>query len=271
MKLEDGTSRKADPEAVARFRSERQILANLEHPNIARLLDGGTSEGIPYIVMEYVEGVPITEYVRAHSLDVPGCLRLVQSVCAAVLYAHRNLVIHRDLKPGNILVTADGTVKLLDFGLAKLIDPTRCGPALITRLMMMTPDYASPEQILGGPVTTASDVYSLGVVLYEVLTGERPFRATSSNLQDLQQQIADTETRKPSSVETLPARTRRRLAGDIDNIVLMSLHKDVSRRYGSAEQLSEDIRRHLQGLPCRRGRTRWRIAPGSSSGGIGWP
>jgi tetratricopeptide (TPR) repeat protein len=240
----------AGPEAVARFRSERQILANLEHPGIARLLDGGTSEGTPYLVMEYVEGVPITEYVRAQGLSIANRLRLMQSVCAAVLYAHRNLVIHRDLKPANILVTADGSVKLLDFGLAKLVDPALAGEGLTSR-MMMTPEYASPEQIQGAPVTTASDVYSLGVVLYEVLTGERPYHITSSSLHDLERVVCKTEPKKPSTLEALPARTRRRLAGDLDNIVLMALRRDVARRYGSAEQLAEDIRRHLQGLPVQ--------------------
>jgi tetratricopeptide (TPR) repeat protein len=240
----------AGPDVVARFRSERQILANLEHSNIARLFDGGTTDGIPYLVMEYVEGVPITQYVEEKALSIPDRLRLMQSVCGAVLYAHRNLVIHRDLKPANILVTADGTVKLLDFGVAKLVDPTVADAAL-TSQMMMTPDYASPEQIRGEPVTTASDVYSLGVVLYEVLTGERPYRITSSSWPDLERVVCKTEPRKPSTIETLPSRTRRRLAGDLDNIVLMALRKDVSRRYGSAEQLSEDIRRHLQGLPIQ--------------------
>ncbi len=240
----------AGPEMVARFRSERQILANLEHSNIARLFDGGTTDGIPYLVMEYVEGVPITEYVRTKSLSIPDRLRLMQSVCGAVLYAHRNLVIHRDLKPANILVTADGAVKLLDFGVAKLADPAAVGAELTSKLMM-TPDYASPEQIRGEPVTVASDVYSLGVVLYEVLTGERPCRIASPSLLDVERVVRKTEPGKPSSIETLPARTRRRLAGDLDNIVLTALHKDVSRRYGSAEQLSEDIRRHLQGLPIQ--------------------
>ncbi len=239
----------AGPEMVTRFRSERQILAHLEHSNIARLFDGGTAEGVPYLVMEYVEGVPITQYVREKALSIPDRLRLMQSVCSAVSYAHHNLVIHRDLKPANILVTADGVVKLLDFGVAKLMDPA-ADPAL-TSEMMMTPDYASPEQIRGEPVTTASDVYSLGVVLYEVLTGERPYRTTSSNLHDLERLVCKTEPRKPSTLETLPARMRRRLAGDLDNIVLMALRKDVTRRYGSAEQLSEDIRRHLHGLPIQ--------------------
>jgi tetratricopeptide (TPR) repeat protein/thiamine kinase-like enzyme len=237
-------------ESQTRFRSERQILANLEHSNIARLFDGGTTEGIPYLVMEYVEGVPITQYVEEKALSIPDRLRLMQNVCGAVLYAHRNLVIHRDLKPANILVTADGTVKLLDFGVAKLVDPSVVDAAF-TSQMMMTPDYASPEQIRGEPVTTASDVYSLGMVLYEVLTGERPYHITSSSWHELERVVCKTEPRKPSALETLPPRTRRRLAGDLDNIVLMALHKDVSRRYGSAEQLSEDIRRHLQGLPVQ--------------------
>src|SRR5450432_153404 len=240
----------AGPEVVARFRSERQILANLEHSNIARLFDGGTTEGIPYLVMEYVEGVPITQYVQAKALSIPDRLRLMQSVCSAVLYAHHNLVIHRDLKPANILVTPEGTVKLLDFGVAKLVDPSVVASAH-TSEMMMTPDYASPEQIRGQPVTTASDVYSLGVVLYEVLTGERPYRITSSNWLDLERVVCNTEPRKPSVLESLPSRTRRRLAGDLDNIVMMAMRKDVARRYGSAEQLSEDIRRHLQGLPIQ--------------------
>ncbi len=182
----------AGPEAVARFRSERQILANLEHPGIARLLDGGTSEGVPYLVMEYVEGVPITQYVRAHALPIPGRLRLMQSVCAAVTYAHRNLVIHRDLKPANILITEDGEVRLLDFGIAKLADPA-LADAPLTSSMIMTPEYASPEQVRGERVSTATDVYSLGVVLYEVLTGERPYRVTSSSLHDLERQVRDTE------------------------------------------------------------------------------
>jgi tetratricopeptide (TPR) repeat protein len=239
----------AGPDVVARFRSERQILANLEHSNIARLFDGGTTDGIPYLVMEYVEGVPITQYVREKNLSIPDRLRLMQSVCGAVLYAHRSLVIHRDLKPANILVTADGIVKLLDFGVAKLVDPA--ADTALTSEMMMTPDYASPEQIRGQPVTTASDVYSLGVVLYEVLTGERPYRITNANLHDLERVVCKTEPRRPSTIETLPSRMRRRLAGDLDNIVLMALRKDVSRRYGSAEQLSEDIRRHLHGLPIQ--------------------
>jgi len=240
----------AGPDVVARFRSERQILANLEHQNIARLLDGGTTEGIPYLVMEYVEGVPITQYVQAKALPLADRLRLMQSVCSAVLYAHHSLVIHRDLKPANILVTPEGTVKLLDFGVAKLTDPT-VGASEHTSEMLMTPEYASPEQIRGQPVTTASDVYSLGVVLYEVLTGERPYRITSSNWLDLERVVCNTEPRRPSAVEALPSRVRRRLAGDLDNIVMMAMRKDVARRYGSAEQLSEDLRRHLQGLPIQ--------------------
>ena len=266
----------AGPEAVARFRSERQILANLEHPNIARLLDGGTTDGIPYLVMEYVEGVPITDYVRERSLSIPARLRLMQEVCAAVLYAHRKLVIHRDLKPANILVTSDGTAKLLDFGVARLLEPAAGDTEPTSTSLLMTPEYASPEQMRGEPAGMASDVYSLGVVLYEVLTGKRPYRAAHPGLDELKRVVCGTAPEKPSSLETLPARTRRRLAGDLDSIVLAALQKDESLRYGSAEQLSEDLRRHLQGRPVqarpptlayRAGkflrRNRWSVAAGA--------
>ncbi|MCU1349871.1 MAG: serine/threonine protein kinase with repeat [Acidobacteria bacterium] len=223
---------------LGRFRQERQILAALEHPNIARLLDGGaTADGLPYLVMEYVEGTPIDVYCRERSLPVAVRLRLFLDLCDAVQYAHRNLVIHRDIKPANVLVTSDGIPKLLDFGIAKLTSDEVPGDATVTRLM--TPDYASPEQLAGLPVTTASDVYSLGVLLFELLTGTRPFAGrTRTN---------ETEAPRPSSVAA-PAGARG-LRGDLDRIVLMALERDPQRRYGSVDKLADDVRRHLDGHP----------------------
>ncbi len=222
---------------IERLRRERRILAALEHPSIARLLDGGTTaDGRPWIAMEFIEGSRIDRFCDERRLTIEQRCLLIAQVCDAVAYAHRHLVVHRDLKPSNILVGPDGNPKLLDFGIAKLLgEEESSGTDPLTRgsLIPLTPEYASPEQMRGAPVTTASDVYSLGVVLYEVLTGERPGK----------------NPRKPSTLEALPARTRRRLAGDLDNIVLMALHEDLSRRYSSAEQLAEDLRRHLQGLP----------------------
>jgi len=231
----------ASPEAVGRFRSERQILANLVHPNIARLLDGGSEDGIPFLVMEYVEGVPLTEYLAGRNLSIAQQLVLMRSICDAVQYAHQNLIVHRDLKPGNILVTAEGNVKLLDFGVAKLLDPGSSG-ATQTSAMMLTPDYASPEQIRGDAVTTASDVYSLGVVLYEVLTGSKPYELTSTNPIEIQRMVCESEP-------VAPRTQMRQIDSDLDNIVLMAMRKDPSRRYGSADQLSADIRRYLEGRP----------------------
>lgn len=220
---------------IERLRRERRILAALEHPSIARLLDGGTTaDGRPWIAMEYIDGLPIDRYCEDRHLSIEQRCLLICQVCDAVAYAHRHLVVHRDLKPTNIFVAPDGNPKLLDFGIAKLLREDEGGgndPLTRGSLTPLTPEYASPEQIQGEPVTTASDVYSLGVVLHELLTGERPNRA------------------KPSTLAALPARVRRRLAGDLDNIILMALRDDISRRYGSAEQLAEDIRRHLQGLP----------------------
>jgi len=264
---------------LRRFRRERQILASLDHENIAKLLDGGTTDGgLPYLVMEYIDGVPIDEYCDAHRLSIRERLELFRHVCAAVHVAHQNLVVHRDLKPSNVLVTAKGVPKLLDFGIAKLlnpelssdtVDPTRAD------LRLMTPDYASPEQARGGTVTTATDVYSLGVLLYEILTGHRPFRITNRNLHDMNRIICEQEPTRPSTVvgevvelidadgstfllspevvsrtrEGEPQKLRRRLAGDLDNIVMMALRKEPQRRYGSVEQFSEDVKRHLSGLP----------------------
>ena len=235
---------------LRRFRNERQILAGLDHPNIARLLDGDTTDdGLPYFVMEYVEGLPIDEYCERHSLDVGARLRLFREVCAAVSYAHRHAVIHRDLKTSNILVGADGVPKLLDFGIARLLQQGDSAEAAVTLLeqRVMTPEYASPEHLRGEPVTTASDVYSLGVVLYRLLTGQLPHRVKSRSPEDMARTVSTTEPQRPSTV--VEATSRRRLRGDLDNIVLMALRKEPERRYPSVEQFSEDIRRHLGALP----------------------
>ncbi len=263
---------------VARFRQERQILANLQHPNIARLLDGGVSDdGQPYLVMELIEREPISAYCDRERLATGQRLRLFRAVCGAVQYAHRNLVVHRDLKPSNILVTTDGEPKLLDFGIAKLLDPEQPMASLATveGPRPMTPEYASPEQVRGEPVTTASDIYALGVLLYQLLTGHRPYRVRRLAPREIERVICEEEPFRPSTAagriqqaedfdpttrpeaiararrEDTPKRLRRRLAGDLDNIVLMALHKEPERRYGSVEQLSEDLRRHLVGLPVR--------------------
>jgi non-specific serine/threonine protein kinase/serine/threonine-protein kinase len=250
-----------------RFLAERQILANLDHANIARLLDGGaTEDGRPYVVMEYVEGRPIDEYCDQGKLPVPERLKLFRTVCSAVAYAHQRLVIHRDIKPVNILVTKEGEPKLLDFGIAKILDPEDTGvDQTVTVMRLMTPEYASPEQVRGEPITTASDVYSLGVVLYGLLTGRRPYGSASRVPRDIVQAVIETEPEKPSASVTraetvtaqavsetrdeIPEKLQRRLRGDLDNIVLKALRKEPERRYASVEQFSEDIRRHLEGLP----------------------
>ena len=235
---------------LSRFRLERQILADLEHPLIARLLDGGaTEDGLPYLVMEYVDGVPITEYC-ADKLSIPERLRLFRLVCEAVQFAHQNLVVHRDIKPTNILTTKEGLPKLLDFGIAKVIRPGGSTGATLTQaeLRMLTPDYASPEQFKGLPISTASDIYSLGAVLYELLTGRRPHLLDSNSPGDLERAICDAEIEKPSVVVD-HKRLRRQLSGDLDNIVLTAMRKEPQRRYVSAAELSEDIRRHMETLP----------------------
>jgi tetratricopeptide (TPR) repeat protein/tRNA A-37 threonylcarbamoyl transferase component Bud32 len=234
-------------EVVRRFRMERQILANLHHPHIARLLDGGTTaDGAPYFVMEYVDGLPIDQYCNERDLPVGDRLRLFAQVCAAVHYAHQNLVVHRDIKPANILITADGTPKLLDFGIAKLLDES-VADVTATGFRAMTPEYASPEQVGGAPVTTSTDIYSLGVVLFELLSGQRPYRFTSHSPAELARVVGEAQPSRPSEVVT--GDVARRLRGDLDTIVLMALHKDPQRRYGSAEAFREDIERHLSGLP----------------------
>lgn len=240
---------------LRRFRHERQILASLDHPHIARLLDGGTTDdGVPYLVMEHIEGEPITSYCERKTLSIPERLKLFLKVCAAVAYAHQNLVVHRDLKPGNVLVTDAGAPTLLDFGIAKLLsgEHADAAPKTITALHLMTPDYASPEQVRGLPITTASDIYSLGAVLYELLSGERAHRFRSYSPRDIEHTVCETAVEKPSTAvrrATGSARLRRHLAGDIDNIVLMAMRKEPERRYHSVEQLADDIRRYLEKRP----------------------
>ncbi|HYL04062.1 MAG TPA: protein kinase [Steroidobacteraceae bacterium] len=248
-------------EITRRFLSERQILARLDHPNITRILDGGTTDdGLPYLVMDYVEGQPIDRYCEAHALDVAARLRLFQGVCAAVHYAHQHLIIHRDIKPANILVTSDGVPRLLDFGIAKLLTP-EAQPSHPTRTVLrrLTPEYASPEQVRGEALTTASDVYSLGVLLYGLLCGQSPYRGQPTSAGALERAICEEQPPRPSAAlapagsarggESAPDRLRRRLEGDLDNIVLMALRKEPLRRYASVEQFSQDISRHLTNLP----------------------
>lgn len=239
-------------EATGRFLSERRILATLEHPFIARLIDGGAHEGRPYLVMEYAQdGLPIDEYCRQRQVSTRDRLDLFLKVCEAVAYAHHRLIVHRDLKPGNIFVLPDGRPKLLDFGIARLLvdDADRSAAAGLTRTgwLLMTPDYASPEQVTGGEISVASDVYSLGVVLYELLTGERPYRLKSHAPGEIQEVVCTRPAPTPSSVVTQASRLRRALEGDLDNIMLMALRKEPERRYASVEQMAGDLRRHLAG------------------------
>jgi eukaryotic-like serine/threonine-protein kinase len=240
-----------DKLAIQRFKAERQILANLDHANIARLLDGGTTEdGRPYVVMEFIEGLPIDEYCNRRKLSLRARLKLFCTVCSAVAFAHQRLVIHRDIKPGNILVTEEGEPKLLDFGIAKILDHDQQsdgGEATVTMLRLMTPEYASPEQVRGGVVTTSTDVYSLGVVLYGLLTGHRPYAAGSRTPHEMAQAVLDEEPERPSTLANRG--DQRRLRGDLDNIVMKALRKEPERRYASVEQFSDDIRKHLEGLP----------------------
>jgi len=238
-------------EVIHRFRTERQILAGLDHPNIARLYDGGTTpDGRPYLVMERVEGRPVDVYCHDEGLDVDERLDLFLTVCDAVQFAHRNLVVHRDLKPTNILVNDEGVPKLLDFGIARLLSPER-GDALPTvgAWRFLTPEYASPEQLTGQPVTTASDVYSLGVLLHLLLTDHRPFDPEERSAAGMLRALDAGEPPRPST--DAPVGRRKRLRGDLDNIVLTALRREPERRYGSADQLADDVRRFLAGLPVR--------------------
>ncbi|MET0626423.1 MAG: protein kinase [Pyrinomonadaceae bacterium] len=264
---------------LRRFRQERQILASLDHTYIARLMDGGTTDdGLPYFVMEYIEGLPVNQFCDAHKLSTPERLRLFLKVCTAVAYAHHNLVIHRDLKPSNVLVTADGTPKLLDFGIAKLLNPEMGGRALdptTLAMRLMTPEYASPEQVRGETVTMVSDVYSLGVLLYDLLTGHRPYTLRNRSPEEMARVICEQEPERPSvavnlievisshgrePVEITPdsvsrvrdgslERLRRQLSGSIDNIVLKALRKEPQRRYQTVEEFARDIEHYLEGRP----------------------
>jgi len=270
--LKPGTGR---DEILRRFRIERQALAELDHPSIVRLIDGGSTEGgLPYLIMEYVDGVRIDEYCDTHKLPITERLQLFRAVCMAVQYAHENLVIHRDLKPSNILITPEGVVRLLDFGIAKVLNPQWSADTTLTRTdgRAMTPEYASPEQIRGQAITTATDVYSLGVLLFELLSGHRPYRCTGQSLLEVERMVCETEPEKPSTViyrkeengsdsgdagppitaervssqrGLQPAELQRRLRGDLDTIVMKALEKDPSRRYGTAAELAADIDRYL--------------------------
>ena len=238
-------------EVLARFRHERQILAGLEHPYIARLIDGGTiPDGRPFFVMEYVEGQPIDVYCVARGLNVEQRLQLFLRVCEAVAYAHRALVVHRDLKPGNIFVAAEGIPKLLDFGVAKLLDPATGNSYTFTASATgpLTPEYASPEQIKGLPITTAADIYSLGAILFELLTGTRAQKITTRAPSEIERVICETDTPRPSTVARA-AGAPHKLDSDLDNIVLMAMRKDPEHRYGSVNRLADDIVRHLGGRP----------------------
>jgi len=245
----------AAPSLLRHFRSEERILAALNHANIARLYgSGATADGTPFFVMEYVDGLRIDRYCTERALAVRERLELFRKVCGAVQYAHQRLVIHRDLKPSNVLVSNESEPKLLDFGIGKVLDEnSAAGDLTMTLGASMTPEYASPEQLRGDAITTASDVYSLGIVLYEMLTGRRPYRIENHRPAEIARQVVEQQLPKPSTAlrrsgQAEPV-TRRLLQGDLDNIVLMATRKEPSRRYASASQLSEDIRRHLEGLP----------------------
>ncbi|MBA2621045.1 MAG: serine/threonine protein kinase [Acidobacteria bacterium] len=268
----------ADSELINRFKRERQILALLNHPNIANLLDGGIGEnGLPFLAMEYVEGEPITTFVERENLSVEDRLKLFLKVCAGVAHAHRNLIVHRDIKPSNVFVTGDGNPKLLDFGLAKLLSDSLDHEATPEQsiLRAMTPAYASPEQMRGEKITTASDIYSLGVLLYELLSGERPFHLKNQNFDEAMRVVCESEPTLPSDAVTdrhnyttgeigggqtaderdyksrVANHNPQKLRGDLDNIVLTAMRKEPERRYPTVEKFAEDIERHLQGLPVR--------------------
>lgn len=285
-------------EVLRRFRHERQTLANLDHPHIARLFDGGVGpNGLPYLVMEFIEGVPIDEFCDRHSFSVRRRIQIFRQVCEAVDYAHRNLVVHRDLKPANILVNEDGAPKLLDFGISKVLQSSGEGEhSLLTQEgpRPLTPDYGSPEQVRGDAVTIASDVYSIGIVLYELLTGFRPYRVTTSSSSEMEAIVCRKQPDPPSvavvrgaglrtgsengdgssSAPRAPRpfapgearRLRRQLAGDLDRIVMMALRKEPERRYPSVRELSEDLGRYLEGKPVIARQDSWSYRAGKFLG-----
>lgn len=261
-------SRFPNEQLLLRFRTERQILANLDHPNIARLIDGGeTEDGRPFLVMEYVDGAPITEYCDQADLSLRQRLRLFRKVCRAIEHAHANLIIHRDIKPSNILVNADGEPKLLDFGIAKLLNPDEFEENVAkTRVAMrlMTPEYASPEQMRGEGVSIATDVYALGALLYELLCGETPFQLGDASPAEVVRVVCDVEPRLPSFAvtvsdarEDVTSVRSKRLRGDLDNIVLLAMRKEPSSRYRTVGELSDDVARYLGGLPVLANRGNW--------------
>src|SRR5262245_29933664 len=263
---------------LRRFRTERQVLADLEHPGIARLLDGGaTEDGRPYLVLEYVEGEPIDAFCDRARLGVRPRLELFRALCAALQHAHDHHVVHRDLKPSNILVTASGQPKLLDFGIAKVLDPGQPGTdRTLTAQRFLTPEYASPEHIRGGAISAASDVFGLGVILYELLTGHRPHEAAVDTPAALARAICEEDPPPPSESARRPVTTpdgprepaelraattgslRRELRGDLDTIVLTALRKGPERRYSSVAALSEDVGRYLAGQTVHARRDTWR-------------
>lgn len=279
-----------DPERVRQFRTERQILAWLEHPNIARLLDGGTTaDGLPYLVMEHVEGQPIDDYCNEARLDVTARLRLFLDVCDAVSHAHRSLIVHRDIKPSNIMVTGEGVPKLLDFGIARLaLDGTPDATSGGGPHRMMTPYYASPEVVRGGQVTTAADVYALGVLLHELLTGTRPLRFRTMTSEEVERVVCHVDPRPPSLAardtdgpapppadraaerQTTPEALAARLAGDLDAIVARALHKEPAQRYASVETLASDIRAALEHRPVSARPQTWRYVAGRFVGRHRW-
>ena len=242
------------PLMLRRFQTETRILAGLEHSGIARLYDGGTTDdGLPYFVMEYVPGESLLTYCEAHALSTVERVRLFRRVCDAVQFAHQSFIVHRDLKPTNILVTTDGEPKLLDFGIAKLLTPQVDNPAPEETFAfgrLLTPQFASPEQIRGESITTASDVYSLGVILYELLSGCRPYRISGRSAVEIERIVCEDEPAPPSSVATRH-QARRQLRGDLDNIVLKALRKKPQDRYAIAAELADDLQRQLDGFPVR--------------------